>query len=282
MIIIMSWRFASAGAARAAAVLGVTLGVAVAMAAPAQAQLSNYTIINLTGNVVEPYSIRGISVPCPSGSTAISGGETNSAIATVVLHATHVSDGNGSGWHTAVRNLSGQRHTFNAYAVCAAVPSYQLIANSDTVIGPFRSAFDVQTCTLAGNPMGGGLFVDYPHADSFYINSSYPLGPNWAAEVDNDTAEPVRLYTYVACGGGIANYQVVSSPAQMPLEPHQFTGYTVECPAGTVVLGGGAHAAGDRAIITDSYPSNTQRWDVFVYNRSSEQDSYTAYAVCGS
>lgn len=64
-----------------------------------------------------------------------------------------------------------------------------------------------------------------------------------------------------------------------------FTAATATCPSGQVVLGGGeSNSSGTGfVVLTDSYPSSTTQWRVFVKNNSTTLSfTFTPYAICGS
>jgi hypothetical protein len=58
---------------------------------------------------------------------------------------------------------------------------------------------------------------------------------------------------------------------------------TASCPAGQIVLGGGeSNTAPGTLVITDSWPSSTSTWLVYVKSSATTSYSFTVYALCGT
>jgi hypothetical protein len=57
---------------------------------------------------------------------------------------------------------------------------------------------------------------------------------------------------------------------------------TVSCPAGLLALGGGeSNSAPGNLVLTDSYPSSTTSWRVYVKSSAAVSQTFAAYVVCG-
>jgi hypothetical protein len=77
--------------------------------------------------------------------------------------------------------------------------------------------------------------------------------------------------------------RVVGTTLSVPA--NGFTVASATCPSGQVVLGGGeSNSSGTGLVVlTDSYPSDTTQWTVFVKNNSTTGSfTFTPYAICGS
>jgi hypothetical protein len=62
-----------------------------------------------------------------------------------------------------------------------------------------------------------------------------------------------------------------------------FLSSTVSCPAGQVALGGGeSNSAFGTMVLTDSWPSSTTTWLVWVKNNGTASGTYNAYVLCGA
>jgi hypothetical protein len=58
---------------------------------------------------------------------------------------------------------------------------------------------------------------------------------------------------------------------------------TASCPAGQIVLGGGeSNTAPGTLVLTDSWPSSTSTWLVYVKSSATTSYSFTVYALCGT
>lgn len=61
-----------------------------------------------------------------------------------------------------------------------------------------------------------------------------------------------------------------------------FASSAVGCPAGQVALGGGeSNSAIGTMVLTDSWPSTTTSWLVFVKNNGTTSGTFTSYVLCG-
>jgi hypothetical protein len=80
----------------------------------------------------------------------------------------------------------------------------------------------------------------------------------------------------------LGSYRIVTGPTYR-IPPYGFQYSTATCPAGLVPLGGGeSNSAGGTMLLTDSYPTGTNSWTVYVKNTANDIQSFTSYAICGS
>jgi hypothetical protein len=70
---------------------------------------------------------------------------------------------------------------------------------------------------------------------------------------------------------------ITGSTVTIPVGSHGYA--TVDCPAGTVVTGGGGQTGGYQTFITDSYRTSNG-WAVRATNTDTAPTSVTAVAVC--
>ncbi|MEU0674598.1 hypothetical protein ABZ330_17230 [Streptomyces sp. NPDC006172] len=105
-------------------------------------------------------------------------------------------------------------------------------------------------------------------------------GAGWAAQATGDQtgATGRRLAEAPARAASVAGYQIVKLPnANVP----NFQRRTVYCPAGKIVVGGGAEAQGNGAILVGSFPTDDGRGWIGL----GRQDGYSTvgisvYAIC--
>jgi hypothetical protein len=66
------------------------------------------------------------------------------------------------------------------------------------------------------------------------------------------------------------------------LAPGGYSSATASCPAGYKVFGGGeSNSAPGTLVPTDSWPSSTTTWLVYVKSTDTVNRTYTPYAICG-
>lgn len=71
----------------------------------------------------------------------------------------------------------------------------------------------------------------------------------------------------------------ISEPA--PADSVSTKAATAICPAGTLVVGGGARLSNQNTqIVNDSYPSTTTAWTVDIINIGTAASSFTVHAIC--
>ena len=87
---------------------------------------------------------------------------------------------------------------------------------------------------------------------------------------------------------GIADYEIVSQSVTLPgydpgLGYDLGTTFTVNCPSGKLVLGGGIDTGDDQGNIKprDSYPkADGTGWTLSVFNANTAQREVVGYAIC--
>lgn len=79
-------------------------------------------------------------------------------------------------------------------------------------------------------------------------------------------------------GHGIHGYEVVSLPNA---NVNNFQRRTVNCPSGKKVLGGGAQAQGDTAVLVGSFPTDDNRgWIALGRQDDNDTVGISVYAIC--
>lgn len=93
------------------------------------------------------------------------------------------------------------------------------------------------------------------------------------------------------CGKQNAAYKVVESPFAIDVPPHGDTPFSISCPIGTKVLGGGAatNSGSTDVNLNSSYPTHKKlgtstqfTWKVDVNNATASDWFVTPVAVCGT
>jgi hypothetical protein len=159
--------------------------------------------------------------------------------------------------------------------------------------GPFTAAAGQQTrgtVTCPTNkkgvqtePTGGGAYVSGSDS-AININSSFPNGAAWSADVNNASGSDTQFDVYAVCSLPTKGYTVVAS-AVAGSAGAQSRGIAT-CTKGTKALGGGAlsSSASTSDNINSSFPSLAPHhravWIVDMNNGSGASPGFTVYAVC--
>lgn len=154
---------------------------------------------------------------------------------------------------------------------------------------PFSVPGDIQgagsvTCPGKKVPLGGGVSITSADLNA-NINSSYPSGKNWVADVNNGSAATTTFTVYAICANKPAGYQVVH-PAPVTDAAGTQKGGFATCPGAKVPWSGGVFSTSGSlgANVNSSYPTGdtSHVWNVFMNNSSSSDTSFTPYAVCAA
>ena len=153
------------------------------------------------------------------------------------------------------------------------------------VVAVFTSATDVQTrgsvaCPAGTVVFGGGVFVSSSNIN-ININSSFPAGNGWVADVDNVSGGSVGFTVHAVCATQPKKYTIVASPLFTSPAESQAIG-TVACPARTVVLGGGSlSSSGSVAVNINSTLPEGNGWRVDQNTNTNFGTGFTVFAICG-
>lgn len=246
---------------------------------PVAPSVGPYTIVRTANVVIRPGDRLDAFAQCPDGTKPLSGGEANTAgDGSVVLDESFPKT---NSWGVTVRNIGAVDQQFLTFAVCGSIQGYAALQSDRFPIPPNGADLGVRACP-AQSPLvvGGGHLL--PDTDNQPVVSSFPLTSEfWAVEVANPHPVEVSLYVRAVCGHSIPGYEIARSGDTI-LEPHELLDATVTCPDGKSVIGGGAQVEQNGATITDTYPLDSTRWEVYLKNRTGERQTFRLYAVCGS
>jgi hypothetical protein len=130
-------------------------------------------------------------------------------------------------------------------------------------------------------PSSGGALITSSDLNA-NINSSFPSGSTWIADINNASGTDTTFTVYAVCAKPNFKY-TVASVAVTNLNGTQSSG-TAVCPLHTFVRGGGAlsNSGSTGANINTSIASGTTGWRVDMNNAGGFDSSFTVYAVCGA
>ena len=154
-----------------------------------------------------------------------------------------------------------------APAVALAKPKGYVVVHSGALSSPANvQAHGSVTCPSGKVPLGGGVFFSSSSV-SANINSSYPSGSGWAADVNNGTTAASSFTVYAVCGKAPKKYAVVGGPSTTVNPGAQTAGIAATCATGSKPLGGGlfSNTFSLAANVNTSIPTTTG-WRVDANN----------------
>jgi hypothetical protein len=174
----------------------------------------------------------------------------------------------------------------------AAPPAGYVIVHSALASAPSGTqTHGVVVCPTGKVVLGGGVDVQSSSFDA-NVNGTYPEGTTeWGADVNNASGAAISFRVWAVCGKQNAAYKVVESPFAIDVPPHGDTPFSISCPIGTKVLGGGAatNSGSTDVNLNSSYPTHKKlgtstqfTWKVNVNNATASDWFVTPVAVCGT
>jgi hypothetical protein len=145
--------------------------------------------------------------------------------------------------------------------------------------GQFTQTRGTVLCPIGTVVYGGGVLITATGLNA-NVNSSFPAGNTWIAEVNN-VGEPTTFSVYAICGKPVRNYQIVESGSFTDPAGQQVTG-TAPCPAHTVVLGGGSVSnTGSTAVLINSTFPQDNGWRTDMNDNTNFDTTFNVFAICG-
>ena len=193
--------------------------------------------------------------------------------------------------------VTNSPQTVTATGTPSALGAYE-VATSNAITLPALTGFarDVATCPAGKVVLGGGTQVIGEGSADFNtrLQESAPgivdVATNvWLVSLNNEDAAAHDVQLFATCATTPYRYQVVETDAV--IAAGSFARETANCPAGTVVLGGGAQVAGEGTAdfhtrLQESAPGivdvATNVWLASVRNEDDVPHTARIFAVCAS
>ena len=193
--------------------------------------------------------------------------------------------------------VTNSPQTLTATGTPSALGAYE-VATSNAITLPALTGFarDVATCSASKVVLGGGTQVVGQGTADFdtRLQESAPGIVNvstneWLVSIDNEDAAAHNVQFFATCANAPYRYQVVTTDAVIAAAG--FARTTANCPAGTVVLGGGEQVAGEGSAdfntrLQESGPgivgAATNAWLASVRNEDGVSHTVRVFAVCAS
>jgi hypothetical protein len=174
----------------------------------------------------------------------------------------------------------------------AAPPAGYVTVHSALVSAPNGlQTHGVVVCPTGKVVLGGGVDIQSSSVDA-NVNGTYPEGTTeWGADVNNASGAAISFRVWAVCGKKNAAYKVVVSGLSIDAPPHSDSAFSISCPIGTKVLGGGAatDSSSTDVNLNSSYPTHKKlgtstqfSWNVDVNNATASDRFVTPVAVCGT
>jgi len=167
------------------AAAAVAAGVVVAVAAPAQATVSNMQVREITGSWhVNAGATSTNALVCAAGEKVVQGGILSQTLSTGVYVLSSYSNASNR-WFWAVHNDTFSIQEVHALAICAVgVDGWAVKWGSGTVPGGSSADITSLSCPSGKTSIGGGwnnLNNNVP--GEWFVSSSYPSGNAWRVRV---------------------------------------------------------------------------------------------------
>jgi hypothetical protein len=159
---------------------------------------------------------------------------------------------------------------------------YQVVGSGSLGSPAGQQVHGAASCPAGKSVLGGGVFVTSTSV-LVNVNSDYPSGNGWAADVNNASGAATSFTVYAICGNTPKKYGVVGGALTTVNASSQVTNITATCPnAAAPALSGGAFSDtfSTLANINSSIPTSTG-WRIDANNASGSLEHVRAYAICG-
>jgi hypothetical protein len=167
-----------------------------------------------------------------------------------------------------------------ALPAAAALAGSQIVSSGLLTAPTGGQTRGVAFCPSTKVPLGGGVFVT-SSSTAANVNSSFPQGNGWVADVNNASGADTTFAVSVVCARRPRNYSIVESAGVTNVAGRQDFD-SVTCPTGSRPLGGGAESASfDLAVNMNTTVPDGPSWDVDMNNASANDTSFNTFAVCG-
>jgi hypothetical protein len=163
----------------------------------------------------------------------------------------------------------------------ARPPRGYTLVSSQTLVAPAgEQTRGVVPCPAGRVPLSGSAAIHSVSVQAS-VNSTFPLGDNWIADVNNAGASDVTFEVDVVCARQPKNYSIVSSPILPSPSGTDALGVAI-CPHGSKPLGGGVSSSSFSVLasINTTVPAGPD-WVVDVTNASPDDADFAVRVVCG-
>jgi hypothetical protein len=167
-----------------------------------------------------------------------------------------------------------------APAAAAIPPGYTRVATGNLTAHAGTQTRAVASCPAGTVLFGGSVFVFSPSLLA-NVNSSFPSGTSWVADVNNGSGADMTFEVTAICGFQPKNYSIVQTPATANASGSHTTALA-KCPTGSKPLGGGGLSNSSSTFVNvgSTFPQKGG-WRVDENNASANSATLSAFAICG-
>ncbi len=224
-----------------------------------------YAQVTLSGN-----STGNVAVNCPADTVVTGGGYAANADIYV-----YNSSMNGNGWRVYGNNRSGTDKLLNVYAICMSHSGGTTSQIYSQASG--AATLHAEVSCPAGSIVTGGGFAGNHNPAELYIYNSSRSGNGWQVYAHYLGTSSGLLNAYAIClAGTSATSQQVYT--QVSIGGNTTGNTTAECPAGSVITGGGF--AGNDNLWFYNTSMNENGWRTYARNLVGSNNLLNSYAIC--
>lgn len=246
--------------------------------------------------------------PCSAGNVVLGGGTqvigegTQDFNTRMQESAPGIVNANDNLWLVSIDNEDASAHNVRIFATCASSPPGYEVVTTDAVVPAGGFTRGAPQCSAGKVVLGGGAQVAGEGTSDFNtrIQESAPgtVGAAnqtsvWLTSVRNEDNAQHTVRLFAVCAYPIAGYEVVGGSATALAAGGGFNRNTVQCPAGKVIVGGGAQVVGEGTAnfntrLQESAPgtvgaaNETSVWLVSMKNLDAAAHTVRFFAVCGT
>jgi len=260
-----------------------------------------------TSNAITLPALTGFArdvATCPAGKVVLGGGTQVIGEGTADFNtrlqesAPGIVDAATNVWLVSIDNEATAAHDVQLFAACATAPYRYGVVTTDAVIAAGSFARETANCPAGTVVLGGGAQVAGEGVGDFNtrLQESGPgtIGGTtnaWLASVRNEDGVSHTVRIFAVCASPPLGYEVVTGAVTPLAAGGGFNRNGVDCPAGKVVLGGGALVVGEgtgnfNTRLQESAPgivgANTNVWLVAMKNLDGVAHNVQFFAVCAN
>jgi len=262
-----------------------------------------------TSNAITLPAVTGFArdvATCPAGKVVLGGGTQVIGEGTANFNtrlqesAPGIVDAATNVWLVSINNEDAAAHNVRLFATCATTPYRYQVVETDALIPAGSFARETANCPAGTVVLGGGAQVAGEGTADFHtrLQESAPgiadVATNvWLASVRNEDDVPHTARIFAVCASPPLGYEVVTGAVTPLAAGVGFSRDGIDCPAGKVVLGGGAQVVNEgtgnfNTRLQESTPgltganNATNVWLVSMRNLDGVAHNVRFFAVCAN
>jgi hypothetical protein len=219
-----------------------------------------------------------VSVSCPSGELALSGGWKTDA-STTIYNSSRAGGSGGNGWRVFPRSPTGASVT--VYALCLQHVSGALITERSVQLTPGANAGanNGVRCAIGEVAVGGGYASPAPGVALVELDE-YTDFTGVGGSVINSTSSPQTAFIYAECLRATRAHPSLAPTANTVVGGGASGRLQATCPQGMLLVGGSTFPTVN--VLYEFFPSSVTTWQAGLKNPGAYGAGATLSAVCVS